>query len=200
MIPAESAARERRLKFYQAAEPLLVRFGYRKTTVEEICHAAGASKRTFYELFKDKADLVARLTMHAADEIVFAWREATTSGAPAAHQLSELIEKYLEVARNRQIFRILLSDPDLLLAFGSLTDEWKVWPTFLALQNIVAQGVRQGEFRKVDPRIEAELIYTFLDTTSFFVPRITGRAGPLEDPAIAEEVKTFILNGLRNIP
>ncbi|MBU0509154.1 TetR/AcrR family transcriptional regulator [bacterium] len=198
LAPDDGSASERRRKFFQAAEPLLVRYGYRKTTVEEICRAAGASKRTFYELFKDKADLVARLTMHAADEIVDRWRATSSPDKAAARQLDDFIEAYFDLARQRQIFRMVLSDQDILLAFGSLSEEWKVWPTFLVLREILKLGIQRGEFRPVNPEIETEMIYTFLDTTSFLVPRITGQPGPLEEPALAAEVKAFILNGLRN--
>jgi len=48
-----TTATAKRGRFFSTAEPLFERFGYRKTTIEDVCRAAGMSKRTFYELFKD---------------------------------------------------------------------------------------------------------------------------------------------------
>ena len=63
----------RRRRFFVAAEPLFERFGYRKTTVEDVCHAAGTSKRTFYELFSDKKDLLLQLAECVFNDLTLEW-------------------------------------------------------------------------------------------------------------------------------
>ena len=65
--------RQKQDRFYEAATPLFDRFGYRKTTVEEICRAAGMSKRTFYDLFDDKEHFFAELTMAGMNRAVEEW-------------------------------------------------------------------------------------------------------------------------------
>ncbi len=55
---------EKALPFLTEAETLFVRYGFKKTTIEDICRAVGASKRTFYELFDNKIDIAMKLALH----------------------------------------------------------------------------------------------------------------------------------------
>lgn len=57
---------EKRERVFSAAKELFGRFGYRKTTVDEIADRAGLSKRTLYQVFRSKEQILAQLVMYEA--------------------------------------------------------------------------------------------------------------------------------------
>lgn len=57
---------EKREKVFNAAKELFGRFGYRKTTVDEIAEQAVISKRTLYQVFRSKEQILAELVMYEA--------------------------------------------------------------------------------------------------------------------------------------
>ena len=56
----------KREKVFLAAKELFSRFGFKKTTVDEIADWAGISKRTMYEVFNSKEEILAELVMFEA--------------------------------------------------------------------------------------------------------------------------------------
>ena len=74
----EGITKQKHTRLFEAAEPLFVRYGYRKTTVEEICRSAGVSKRTFYDLFRDKADFFGHLMLHVSEVEIEQWSRKRT--------------------------------------------------------------------------------------------------------------------------
>jgi len=61
--PSAAAAREaqRRAEILEAAHGLYQRYGYKKTTMDEIAKAAGITKPTVYSYFKGKKDILIAL-------------------------------------------------------------------------------------------------------------------------------------------
>src|SRR6266702_8455835 len=58
--PGQPESDERKLReerILDAATTLLVRWGYRKTTIDDVAHEAGVGKSTIYLHWKDKNDL-----------------------------------------------------------------------------------------------------------------------------------------------
>jgi AcrR family transcriptional regulator len=200
---SEDQKARKRAQFYEASEPLLVRWGYRKTTVEDICRAAGASKRTFYELFTGKNDLAARLIIHAASEMVDRYQARTVSRESARSRLARFLDEYAAISRERAVFRISLLDRDLLEAFGTLAPELRDSPPFLVLRDILAQGIKTGEFRVMDADFMTRTVFTVLDSTFFLRPALTHTRGPLEDDHLVQQIKEFVVSGFlpeRRVP
>jgi AcrR family transcriptional regulator len=56
----------KREKVFNAAVELFSRFGFKKTTVDEIADLAGISKRTLYQVFPSKEKILAELVMFEA--------------------------------------------------------------------------------------------------------------------------------------
>ncbi len=57
---------EKKGRVLKAALDLFGRYGFKKTTVDEIAEAAGMSKRTVYEVLKSKENILAELVMAEA--------------------------------------------------------------------------------------------------------------------------------------
>jgi AcrR family transcriptional regulator len=187
----------KREQFFRVAEPLLVRFGYRKMTVEDVCREAAASKRTFYELFTGKSDLVSRLMIYASREFMTRWMDGARPGESALAQLDRYVDEFVRISHERPLFRMSFVDRDLMEAFGSLAPELHASPPFMMLRGILERGVKEREIREINAESTARLIQTVMHSALFLMPDITHIPGPLDDANQAADLRTFILQGLR---
>lgn len=194
--PSPPPEQAKRIPFYDVAEPLFVRYGFRKTTVEDICKAAGASKRTFYQLFRDKADLAARMVLHIALTIVERWQGSVKDVTQASRKLDLFLDEYVRLCRERPVFRMMFDEPAIIRACSTFAEEVQVSPLVGVFVDILRQGVRSGEFRKLDPEATVWIVYTLLDSMHFLMPVWSGLPGPLDDPKLARQLRAFIFNGL----
>ncbi len=191
----QGAADSKRSRFYEAAEPLFVRFGYRKTTIEEICKAAGASKRTFYELFDDKADLFGHLILHVSETEIERWRRDLPDGLDPRGRIVSYIELYAGALATRPVMRIMFSE-DMSAVFGRVLDEALQSPIMAILGEIVEEGIACGQFRPMRTEAAIWIVSSILDTMYFLMPGWGSVKGASEDPALAEETRNFVLAGL----
>ncbi|KPJ92409.1 MAG: hypothetical protein AMS18_07450 [Gemmatimonas sp. SG8_17] len=191
-------ARHRR--FFVAAEPLFERFGYRKTTVEDICHAAGTSKRTFYELFSDKKDLLLQLAECVFNDLTVEWETSLPQDLDPLGRLRSLLDLYATAMRLHPFFRVLVEDLDLMRLFGEHVDEIRMAQMGGPFDQILRDGMAAGQFRSVDPHAAMWVVLGLLDTVYLLMPRVMSEPGPLEDPVLAQEVKDFIVHGLGACP
>ena len=60
-MPGSSKRADKEAAILDAGRQLFLRHGVRRTRVEEICRAAGVSKRTFYLRFRNREDLATRV-------------------------------------------------------------------------------------------------------------------------------------------
>lgn len=182
--------------FFRAAEPLFERFGYRKTTVEEICRAAGASKRTFYQAFTGKADLASRWILHISQAIVSRWKAAVAPRMTAREKLDLFLDEYVRLGREHRVFGQMMYDADLLRAFGDLTTDRRFQLLLDVLKGILVEGIRSGEFRRLDARSVTWIIYSLLDTMYYLVPTMGALPSPFENPKLSRELRAFVTHAL----
>ncbi len=186
----------RRRRFFVAAEPLFERFGYRKTTVEDVCHAAGTSKRTFYDLFSDKKDLLLQLAECVFNDLTLEWEASLPKDLDPLGRLRSLLDLYGAAMRHHPFFRVLVEDLDPMRLFGEHVDEIRMAQMGGPFDQIRRDGMAAGQFRSVDPHAAMWVVLGLLDTVYLLMPRVMNEPGPLEDPVLAQEVKDFIVYGL----
>lgn len=186
----------RALRFFQAAEPLLERFGYRKTTVEAVCRAAGMSKRTFYELFRDKQDLLLRWLEVTVNEMTESWEASLSPDLDPLSRLHSFLDLYASMAREHPAMQMLFEDFELMRLFGERTEEIRMVQMGGPIDRILRDGVAAGQFRRLDPRAAMWVMFSILDTVYLLMPRVMNAPGPLEDPVLARETRQFIIRGL----
>jgi len=183
-------------RFFEAAEPLLERFGYRKTTVEEVCRVAGMSKRTFYELFKDKHDLLFQWLGTTINDMTESWEASLSPDLDPLGRLYSFLDLYARMAREHPAMQVLVEDFDLMRLFGEHIDEMRLAQMGGPLDQILRDGMEAGQFRQLDARAAMWVMFGLLDTIYLLMPRVMNTPGPLEDPVLAEETKQFIVRGL----
>jgi len=193
----DTEARKRR--FYQAAEPLFTRFGYRKTTVEDICHAAGASKRSFYDLFHDKADLFLHMMFAISEKEVLRWKEKLPAELSPTRKLDSFIELYVSHIASHPIWRDTFNNPDVLRAMGAMMGEIYFSPIVLTLGEILGAGIKSGDFRGIDPEKTLWIILSLLDSVFLLAPELYRDQDWITSRAMVDEVKSFILNGVHGV-
>ena len=189
-------ANPRQRKFFEAAEPLLVRYGYRKTTVEEICRAAGVSKRSFYELFRDKGQLLADLTLAVGESLVVRYEARLSGDETARIRLEHFLDEYAALCRERPVLHLIFFDMEILARHPEFSEQMMASPLMGRLVEIIADGIENGEFRIQNPETSTLIVYTLLDTLHILMPRLMGMPGALEDENLARELRAFILAGL----
>ncbi len=169
---ANAREASRRSDILQAARELFVRFGYKKTTMEDIARAAGITKPTIYTYFEGKKDIMVSLVEWEAQQVLDVGLSQVKTDAGAPEQLAAMFtaaDEFLE--KDSFLKGIAMRDPDILtpevisLAFAY---ERRI---IEAMAGILEQGMEEGTVRRTDPKLLAYAIvrlheaFTF---TSFF--------------------------------
>lgn len=146
----------RRAAILEAARNLFQRYGYRKTTMEEIARDAGITKPTVYAYFDGKKDVLVSLVEWEGSRVLGAGLASTDDGAGAVEQLAAMFVAVDEFLKKDTFLRGIVSrDPDVLtpevirVAFDF---ERKI---IGAVEKILEKGMDDGAIRKSDPRLMA---------------------------------------------
>ncbi|MBC8424717.1 TetR/AcrR family transcriptional regulator [bacterium] len=194
---ADARDTSKKVQIIAAGEPIFERFGFRKTTVEEICREAGVSKRTFYELFNDKADLLMQMLMHVIARSVARWEAVLTPEMTAIEKLGLYIDGYEEMGRKHPVFHICLHEPDVKDYTKDFMDHAEAQEMMAAMVRVVEEGIRRGELREMDPPTIVWIIGGLLDSMYYVFPQLTEEPSAFENETLSCELRAFILNGLR---
>ncbi len=186
----------REIQLYDAAKPLFERFGFRKTTIEEICAAAGMSKRTFYELFNDKAEFFSKLLSCLGKRMMAQWRSEKPCGGTVREEIKDFLDFYDRSISREPIFRAIFETPELMTACAGSYDTKDDNEVVGILSETIERGIESGEFRKMDPEYVAWIIGVLLDDVYIVMPELFKLPGAQKDRLLAREVHDFILNGL----
>lgn len=142
---------EKRVKVFNAAKELFSQFGFRKTTVDEIADQAGLSKRTLYQVFRSKEQILAELVMY----------EALTFRRYLLGQIKHLddpVEKFRAFCNlsahyfdeNPFLCRVLADDSGMFSPF--LDDELRLVEDGIReiIGRLLVEGMEKGKFRTLD--------------------------------------------------
>ncbi len=151
---------EKKQKILRAAKELFSRFGFKKTTVDEIAEAAGISKRTLYEVFENKEKLLAELVMAEAltfrKELV---NQMKALGDPVEKMqlLCELSRQYFD--ENPFLGQVLADGARLYTPF--LGDEISLIEAGMreVIARLLVEGVQKGVFRKMDVKLTTACVF-----------------------------------------
>jgi AcrR family transcriptional regulator len=189
-------ADETRQRLFSAAEPVFARFGFRKTSVEDICRAAGGSKRTFYSHFADKRDFFSALLSRIVDGMSDGWEAGGRRDQEPARRLRTFLDRYAQMVREHPVLRLPGEESELMRLMGEHLVTRRLGRVDGPLERVLQAGVARGSFRKQDTRVATWLVLTLLESVYLLVPTLTGTAGALGDPGLARETNRFILHGL----
>jgi TetR/AcrR family transcriptional regulator, regulator of autoinduction and epiphytic fitness len=163
-----------------AALELFTRYGYRKTSIDDIAHAAQVAKRTVYLHFENKAAVFLAILEYLGDQVRHRCVAAEGMSGTAVDRLTGLLDAYFGMAFEH--FSKSEHMPELEETFsklarariGDLNTEYEARlarflrslektgeigrpPRGLTLEQIVHVLVRAAEAAKHDPKVQGDL-------------------------------------------
>jgi AcrR family transcriptional regulator len=159
---------QRRADILEAARNLYQRYGYKKTTMDEIAKAAGITKPTIYNYFKGKKDILIGLVEWEGSRILERGLSGVSEGAPAEEQLAAMFLATDKFLREDDFLQGIVSrDPDILtpeVVSTAFDFERKIMG---AVQAILEKGMEQGTVRKTDARLLSYAIVRLHEAFTF---------------------------------
>ncbi len=104
----------RRQRLYDAAADLFVRYGFRKTSIDDLTRAAGVSKGAFYLEFTNKQDLFQALIRHRLVEYLTDVN-ARIAADPDGGRLSRIYRHSIGALLPRPFLVALYTQPETIL-------------------------------------------------------------------------------------
>jgi AcrR family transcriptional regulator len=143
-----------------AAKRVFSRKGYEATTVEDIALEAGFGKASLYFYFKRKEEVFLSLIKEGLEGQRKLLKEIMNSQLSNGERLEAVVSKMFEyVGENREFMRIVHSESQKLYATtlrevrSYIMKEHR--KTMEGIASIVQEGIKSGEFRKVEPILAA---------------------------------------------
>ena len=143
-----------------AAKRVFSRKGYEATTVEDIALEAGFGKASLYFYFKRKKEVFLSLIKDGLEGQRKLLKEVMNSQLSNVERLEAVLSKMFEYVReNQEFMRIVHSESQKL--YATTLKEVRSYiikehrNTMEGITSIVRDGIKSGEFRKVEPTLAA---------------------------------------------
>jgi AcrR family transcriptional regulator len=179
-----------------AAEDVIRRFGPSKATVVDVARALGVSHTAVHKQVGSKSGLRGMVVGRWIEATMPPLRAIVAERGPAPKRLRKLIDTLIAVKRRRAT-----GDPELFTAYGTLALDAKSVVTahidemIHLMSTIIADGVREGTFRTVDPKAMGRAV--LVATSKFHHPVHAAEWGDPAIDAVYEEVWQLVMDGLR---
>ncbi|MEW5734112.1 MAG: helix-turn-helix domain-containing protein [Thermodesulfobacteriota bacterium] len=177
-------------KILEAAARLFARFGFKKTSVDEIAVEAGIVKSTLYQHFRSKDDILLAVVVRQAREArALALAQVARIEDPL-DRLRALAELGWDFLRERPLLATMISDPAVPLSKVLRSDLVALAEGEMMgiLQKIIEEGQALGRIRKTDARTMA---YLFMKVFQSFTFARTGSL-PITEERRAQEKKEVL--------
>jgi len=173
-------------RIVEIAQARFDHLGYKKTTMGEIARDAGVSKKTVYEYFPSKETLFSFIMGKVALGIKQGLMQEIEGEPDAARRLEKLLTIILK--RSAEYHRSEMSS--LFTPVESLAQQAFKHALKPLFAELIAQGIEEHLFIKVDPEVAADLIGGIVSRGVELV-----KTRPTE--AVVPQVVQLALGGLR---
>ncbi len=162
----------------QVAEALFAERGFEGTPIREIAQKAGSTKALIYHYYRNKEDLYLSLIEAAVSEVVTQVEEIAESQAAFEEKMRGVVGVFLDYYRlHPQRFQMVQRAVDEHSpAALTLAERW-FSRVHLAIQKIVAEGVRQGELKAL-PLPMASFVVVGLTVHALRIRKFMDRMNP----------------------
>jgi AcrR family transcriptional regulator len=145
----------------EAARGRFVRFGPRKTTMDEVARAAGCSRTTLYSHFRNMEDLYGSLLEQDAEAFILDASAAVEGAAGAGAKIRAMIDvTRATYAKNHVLRMALTGDTEMSLeGVAHVYTRSQEARIIELLRRILEDGVREGSLRDIDPERIAYLMF-----------------------------------------
>ncbi len=183
-------------RIFQTALGLFARFGYKKTTVEDVARELGMTPGNLYFYVASKKDLYEK----AVGDALASWKdsvaESIKSEKNAADRFRTMAERSYRYLRDREDLRaILAGDPGIFAItpgedrFGAVNrGAQKI------IENILREGIDDGSFHPVRVKETAEFLFSAY--MMFLIKSYVKNEGKKTEAVFREGLK-LVIRGLR---
>ena len=172
-LTEEELAR-RRHEIFSAAVKLFAEKGFNETSMREIAEAAGIGKSTLYDYFPSKDEMLIAYVVDEVGHSTAAAQEILALDLGAGEKFRRILRKQLDyILANKPLYLRLSFEAQRL----SMESQQRIQVHRHAYQDmlcrLVEEGIRNGEFRPVNPLLAVRGMFNML-TSAVFTSRPTG--------------------------
>ena len=144
----------------EAAEKIFSQKGFFQAKVEEIAAEAGVGKGTVYEYFASKEEVFKQMLLEVSKDIQLEILKADENST-ATEKIETIVKQHLNfILKHKNMAKMMMQEhltmSDEMFQSLKASKEEKL----KALQNIVAKGIKNGEFREdISPKVTSHLIF-----------------------------------------
>lgn len=184
----------RRTEILHAALETVREQGYHATTLDDIAERLGIRKAALYHYFPDKDSILYSCHKESLAELDRLIQDSGTCCASNRERLAYLIREHVRVMTEKLegsplAFEVTALSPERRAEIIAGRDRYE-----RTLREVVASGVKQGEFREVDPKIA---VFAILGAINW-VARWYDPHGAAESSTVGDEFADLLLGGLVN--
>ena len=201
--PAEREGSSRR-QIVEAAARAFMTNGYAGSSIDAVARELGCTKGRIYYEYDAKADLFFDVQDEAMQMNIRAVSPHANATGPARARLRRMLEDQIELIMTRLPFqRVLVQGVEMHQQGRTTPEQRAVLDQQIRHRDayeklyvkVIADGVRRGEFRKVNPRIFSKVVLgALIWVTVWYRPR-RGETAPARD-ALARELADYMMEGL----
>ncbi len=174
------------------AQERMERFGFKKTTMDEISKDCRISKKTIYEHFTDKEDMFRCLLLRECRKTIDLLFAQMGDVSDPLEKIVLLTRKAIEHFNQDHFITRILKDDDLFVAFINRKYHEMIDEEIISIiAQIIHEGKEQGRFREVDERVVAYAGFKLFQAFSY------ARTAPLcKEQDYTEVLIDFLVNAL----
>jgi AcrR family transcriptional regulator len=158
----------------QAALRLILEKGFLETSMREIAEAAGVGKSTLYDYFPSKDDILIAYIVEEVNQMMKTAQEIIVQELSAAEKFYQIMHRHLEYwLANKQLNLRLTYEAQRLSPESIQRIQLHRHAYQDLLCELMEEGIRNGEFRPVNPLLAIRGMWSML-TTNVYTSRPTG--------------------------
>jgi AcrR family transcriptional regulator len=190
---------ERRQQILQAAVGLFARQGFARTTTKEIAREAQIAEGTIYLYFPNKQDLLFSFLESKALQSLQSFFAIAPKGDEVIRDF--LVNRFTLVEQGAGLMKVVfgeaLFDPKLARVLRRRLLE----PARRLLTEFIAEGIREGRYRQLDPEIAGKTLAGLFFSFGLFWPALLGEKDSTYSKAeLADILAGIFLDGVRRRP
>jgi AcrR family transcriptional regulator len=179
----------------EAARGRFLRFGPRKTTMDEVARAAGCSRTTLYAHFRNMEDLYGSLLDQDAEAFIRDATAAIESETSTGRKIRRIVEITRSTyARNHILRMAFTGDSEMSLeGVASVYTRDQESRIIDLLRAVLEQGIADGTIRKINP---GRVAYLMFHLGTFLVEREVSDAADFDFDEILEDMDDVFARGI----
>lgn len=185
--------KDKRSLIMEAAVTVFSQHGFHQTKVEDVAVAAGIGKGTIYEYFSSKRELFEEMFKNCLRLYGDKVQQELANEPTVRGKLARLLQLHLEFTQmHRDLAKVTFGDHSWI---SPAMQEWMLAARrekISYLRGIIEEGIKQGEFRQINPEA-AGLVITGSISALWFPD---GFGDGLEFAQLLDSLNDILFNGL----